>query len=278
VDLDEITYDVADGVAAIVLNRPQHLNAISSRPGGTRDQVLQALAAAEADPSVGCVLLSGAGRSFSGGGDISGNTKRELPIDDQRFIEEVDRFHDRLRSSTVPIVAAVHGHCLGAALSLVAACDFAIAAEGARLGYPEGRLGMVGASAIVATVGRQWAKFLMLSGELLTARQACAIGLVLTVEPDDRLAARARELAARIARMPRDAVLLNRRTIDAVADASGDGAGRVAARAYDTVTASMAARATAPDGRTFRSIIDGEGMQGLKEARKAQYTEPWLTD
>jgi hypothetical protein len=78
--------------------------------------------------------------------------------------------------------------------------------------------------------------------------------------------------------MPRDAVLLNRRAIDAVADATGDAAGRVAARAHDTVTASMAAHATAPDGRTFRSIIDSEGMEGLKAARQKQYADPWLRE
>jgi enoyl-CoA hydratase/carnithine racemase len=118
----------------------------------------------------------------------------------------------------------------------------------------------------------------MLTGELLTAHQARDIGLVLAVEPDDDLQPRARDLALRIARMPKDAVLLNRRTIDAVADASGEAAGRVAALAHDTVTASMAAHATAPDGRTFRSIIDTEGMQGMKAARQAQYAEPWLRD
>ena len=158
----------------------------------------------------------------------------------------------------------------------MASCDLVVAAEGARFGYPEGRLGLVGASAIVPVVGRQWAKFLMVTGELLTARQACAIGLVLAVEPDDRLHERAHDLAARIARMPRHAVMLNRRTIDAVADAGGDAAGRVAALAHDTVTASMAGLATAPDGRTFRSILDESGVEGVKVAQRQQFSEPWL--
>ena len=277
-ELAEVAYDVRDGVAHLVLNRPGQLNTISSRPGGTREQLLSALATAEADGAVGCVVLSGAGRSFSGGGDITGNPRRPRPIDDHQFIEAVDRFHQRLRTSTVPIVAAVHGYCLGAAVSLVASCDMVIAAEGARLGYPEGRLGLAGASAIVPVVGRQWAKFLMLTGELLTAQQARSIGLVLAVEPDDRLLERTHELAARIARMPRQAVLLNRRAIDAVADAGGEAAGRVAAIAHDAVTASMAADATAPDGRTFRAIIEESGIDGMKAAQRQQYVEPWLAD
>jgi len=276
VELDEVTYEVREGVAHIVLNRPEQLNAISSREGGTRDQLLAAIALAEADTSVGCAVLSGAGRSFSGGGDLTGNARRERPIDDRRFLEAVDQFHQRIRSSALPIVAAVHGYCLGAAVSLIASCDIVIAGEGARLGYPEARLGLVGASAIVPVVGRQWAKFLMLTGELLTSRQASAIGLVLTVEPDDRVQDRAHDLAARIARMPREAVLLNRRTIDAVADAGGDAASRVAALAHDTVTASMATHAAAPDGRTFQSIIEASGIDGMKAAQRQQFSEPWL--
>ena len=275
-DLDEIVYETEGGVADIVLNRPDRLNVISARPGGTRDQILSALERAEADSSVGCVVLRGAGRSFSGGGDLTGNARRERPLDDYRFMAAVDRFHDRVRTSGVPIVAAVHGYCLGAAVSLVACCDFVLAAESARLGYPEGRLGLVGASAVVPVVGRQWAKYLMLTGELVSAARARDMGLVLTVEPDGRLVERAHDLAGRIARMPREAVLLNRRAIDAVADAAGDAAGRVAALAHDTVTAAMAAHATAPDGRTFRAIIDGEGMEGVKAARLQQYTDPWL--
>ena len=78
--------------------------------------------------------------------------------------------------------------------------------------------------------------------------------------------------------MPREAVLLNRRAIDATADAAGDAAARPVALAADALTTNRAAHATAPDGRTFRSIIEAEGMGGLKAARHAQYSEPWLHD
>jgi enoyl-CoA hydratase/carnithine racemase len=110
----------------------------------------------------------------------------------------------------------------------------------------------------------------------LDARRAQQIGLVLTVEPDDELVERARELCRRLARLPRETVVLNKRTVDATADASGDAAGRVAAAARDVVTLSNSQHATAPDGRTFREIIDTEGMAGVKAARAAQFDEPWL--
>ena len=168
--LDEIEFRRAgEGVAEIVLNRPETLNAISGRPGGMRDQLLHALGLAERDGEIGCVVLRGAGRAFSGGGDITGNERRDLPADHERFLRTADEFHERVRTSEVPIIASVHGYCLGAGLTLAAACDVVIAGDGARFGFPEGRIGLAGATAVVPVVGRQWAKFLMISGELVTA-------------------------------------------------------------------------------------------------------------
>ncbi len=271
-----MTYSRVDAVGVITLNRPKMLNAISGRTGGTRDQILHALSLAEVDSEIGAIVLCGAGRSFCGGGDLTGNARRERSIDDLHFVESAAQFHDRLSRSAKPVIAAVHGHCLGAGLLLAAACDLVVAGESASFGFPEGRLGLVGASALVPVVGRQWAKFLTLTGESITAAAAREIGLVLAVEPDDKVFDRTVGLAARIARMPRHGVELNRRAIDAVADALGEAAARVAALAHDSITLSMAAHATAPDGRTFRSIIESEGIEGMKQARTAQHTEAWL--
>jgi enoyl-CoA hydratase/carnithine racemase len=277
-ELDEIKYAKADGVAEITLDRPEQRNPISSRVGGTRDQILWALDDAEADDEIGAVLLSGAGVAFSAGGDLTGNARRETAFEQHRFLEVAEQFHRRLRHSTVPTVAAVHGFCLGAAMHLISNCDLVIAAENARFGVPEGRIGLIGGAPLVEQVGRQWAKFLTLTGELIDARHAQRIGLVLTVEPDDEMLDRARELARRMARLPRQAVLLNKRTVDAIADAAGDAAGRIAGAAHDAITLANTPQATAPDGRTFREIIDTEGIDGMKAARAAQFDSPWLRD
>ena len=274
--LDEITYQLVDGVGEITLNRPDQLNPISARDGGTRDQIMWALGQAESDPEVGSILLRGAGKAFSAGGDLTGNARRETAAEQSAFMEQSEQFHSRMRTARLPIVAAVHGYCLGAALQLIATCDLVIAGRSARFGVPEGRIGLVGASPLVPLVGRQWAKFLVLTGELIDAEQACRIGLALTVEPDEELLERSRELCRRLARLPRAATLLNKRTVDAIAEASGEAAGRLAGAARDVVTLSDSARAEAPDGRTFRQILDAEGMAGMKEARAAQYREPWL--
>jgi enoyl-CoA hydratase/carnithine racemase len=135
-ELDEVIYERVGDVGIITLNRPQMLNAISGRAGGTRDQILYALNLAEADVEVGAVVLHGAGRAFCGGGDLTGNARRDRSIDDLHFAESAAVFHDRLSRSLVPVIAAVHGHCLGAGLLLAAACDFVIAAESASFGFP----------------------------------------------------------------------------------------------------------------------------------------------
>jgi enoyl-CoA hydratase/carnithine racemase len=275
-ELDEIAYHQADGVVEIVLDRPEKLNAISARAGGTRDQILEVLTGAEADDSVGAVLLRGEGRAFSVGGDLTGNQPRETEADHRAFLERAEVLHQRLRGSRLPIVAAVHGQCLGAAIALVAACDFVVAAAHATFCLPEGRIGLIGASPLVPIMGRQWAKFMILTGEPVGAELARELGLVLSVEADDELVPRARDLARRLARLPHEAAALNKRAVDEIADASGDAAGRDAGLARDAVTLTASARASAPDGRPFREILAAEGVEGLKRARAQQYAEPWL--
>ncbi len=276
VSLDEIAYATSDGIATVTLNRPEMRNAISGRSGGTRDQIIEALVIAESDDNLRCIILNGAGKSFCCGGDLTGNSRRETYEDDLAFLETADAFHARVRSSTKPIIAAVHGHCLGAGLLLAMSCDFVLAAESTLFGFPEARLGLVGATTLVDVVGRQWAKFLMTTGELISAAQAHELGLVFSVEPDGELGARAFDLARRLTRMPSQSVLANRRAIDAAADAGGATSLRGAAMKADAHTLGLAALATAPDGRTFRSIIDSDGIAGMKAAQAQQYSENWL--
>jgi enoyl-CoA hydratase/carnithine racemase len=274
-ELTDISYEKADGVAEVALNRPERRNAISGREGGTRDQILYALLDAEADGSVGSFLLRGEGSTFSAGGDLTGNAPRETFEEHSAFLESVDTFHRRLGSSPLPVVAAVQGLCLGAALSLAVSCDMVIAGDDARFGLPEGRIGLVGVTPLVPLIGAQWAKFLMLTGEMIDAETARSIGLVLTVEPADELLERARDLCRRLARLPREASALNLATVDAVAECVGDERRRTAIE-HDAATLLASARATAPDGRTFRDIIATEGIAGLKAARAAQYDSSWL--
>ena len=127
---DEITFATDGSVATITLDRPKMLNAISARPGGTRDQIVAALELAESDDTIGAVVLRGAGRAFCGGGDLTGYVRRETEAEHRAFLEGADAFHRRITDARLPVIAAVHGHCLGAGLLLH---KKAVAALGAAL-------------------------------------------------------------------------------------------------------------------------------------------------
>lgn len=271
-----LLYTVRDGVAVVTLNRPARLNALGMGPGSNREELLAALALADADPAVGAILLGAAGRAFCAGGDLGGATRRETVLDDHFFLEAAERFHACLRRVHKPVIAAVHGSCLGAGLALIAACDLVIAADDAVFGLVEGRIGLSGAATVVHLVGAAWAKFLIWTGETIDAWCAERIGLVLSVVSRAVLEDRSFELARRIGAMPREAVLLNKAAVDAQVEAGGRAGARAAGLPLDTATTAMARTARAPDGRLFREILRDEGMEGLKQARAQQYRDAWL--
>lgn len=274
--LNHLLYDKRDGVAHIILNRPDKLNALGIGPGSSRDEIAQCLRDADADADIGAVLISANGRAFCAGGDLSGAPATETVLDEQLFGEELVRFYAVIRDLHKPVIAAVHGLCLGAGLGFIAQCDIVLAADDARFGLIEGRIGHPGATEIVPLVGAAWAKFMMLTGEMISASRAAEIGLVLLTMPADLLLDRAFDLAWRIARLPREAVILNKAGIDKMIDVMGRASGRLVGRQQDAMTKDMARRARAPDGRTFDAILKSDGIEGVKRGRDAQFTGSWL--
>lgn len=273
---EHILYEVRGDVAHLVLNRPDKLNAIGAQ---TRNEIARALGIASDDPAIGCVLISANGRAFCAGGDLSRIVDAPAPDtleDNQRLNAEIMAFNAAIRETCKPVIAAVHGLCLGTALGFISQCDFVIAADDTRFGLIEGRIGHPGATDLVPVIGATWTKFLIMTGEMIDAWRAERIGLVLTVEPADQLLARATDLAERFARMPREALGLNKAAIEAVLESSGRAEGRIAGRERDAITKTAAAGARAPDGRTFEDILRDEGMAGMKAARGLQYAENWM--
>jgi enoyl-CoA hydratase/carnithine racemase len=264
------------GVAHLVLARPDRLNVLGFGAGSSRDEIVRALREADADPDVGAVLIRAEGRAFCAGGDVSGLPQDPTPAQDQAMIDEVDRFHAAVRATAKPLVAAVHGMCLGAGLAFMAQCDLVLAAEDATFGLPEGRFGHPGGAELSLLIGAPWAKFLIFTGESIDARRAQQLGLVLLTLPGERLHAAAADLCERIARMPREALCLNKAAINRAVEAAGRGAGRLAGRAGDVVTKAMSRHARTPDGRLFADVLAAEGVQGMKRARELRYTESWL--
>jgi enoyl-CoA hydratase/carnithine racemase len=276
VDWEHVLYRVHAGVAHIVLNRPEKLNAMGVGPGSNRAELVAAMELADTDPGVGAILVSAAGRAFCAGGDLVGVVPAVTALEHQRFIEQIAVANARVRNVHKPTVAAVHGMCLGSGMGLMAQFDLVIAGADARFGLIEGRIGHPGSTELVPLIGAAWAKYLMLTGEIIDATRAQQIGLVLQVEPVESLVARCVDLAERLARLPREAAELNKASINAMNDAMGRGVGTAIGRAFDVATRTMSIDSRAPDGRRFDEILQQEGMQAMKAARDQQYGSPWL--
>ena len=190
---------VEDGVATIVIDRPSVKNALDLE---TVREFRSALVELGADAEVGVLIITGAGESsFVSGADINDIRARQrddgLAAINSTLFAEVERFPR-------PTIAAVNGYALGGGCELALACDIRVAADSAKFGQPELGLGIIpGAGAtqrLPKVVGMGWAKHLILSGDVIDAKQALEIGLVTAIMPASQLQVRARELARRILR------------------------------------------------------------------------------
>jgi enoyl-CoA hydratase len=186
-------------VALITVNRPDKRNALNIK---TREEGAALLDQLRADDSVGAVVITGAGdKAFIAGADIAefagrtANMQREVMLGRSLFTA-IDTFPK-------PIIAMVNGYCLGGGCELALACDLRIASENASFGQPEINLGIIpgggGTQRLTRLVGEGKAMELILTGEIIDAKTAFAIGLVNHVVPPDQLESRTMEIANRIA-------------------------------------------------------------------------------
>jgi len=193
-----VLYESNDRVATITLNRPEKLNAISH---ATAAQVEVALARAEADPEVRVIIITGAGRAFSSGADLSGP---KPPVGARTLWERYEATENRqgafFRSKKITI-SAVNGHCLGRGMELALWCDLVVAAEDAKFGQPEVRHGSFVSTIVPWLMGIQKAKLFMLTGDLMDARQAEACGMAAMVV-SGRAEVEATKLAHKLAQLP----------------------------------------------------------------------------
>jgi enoyl-CoA hydratase len=187
----------SEGVLLLTLNRPEKLNALSK---ALLEVLRDHLAAAEADGGIGCVVMTGAGRAFAAGADISDMLERGVAsyADPERLAcwRAVEAF-------AKPLVAAVNGYALGGGLELALLCDIVIAAEGAKFATPEIKIGSFpgdgGTQRLPRVVGKSFAMQMVLTGEMVDAVLAERKSLVSEVVSAERLLPRALEIAASIA-------------------------------------------------------------------------------
>ncbi|HEX8969458.1 MAG TPA: enoyl-CoA hydratase-related protein [Chloroflexota bacterium] len=208
--------DLHAGVQTITLNQPDKVNALS---GAMLETLSSVVRAAERDPSIRAVVLTGAGRGFSSGADLS---EFDFTAGDMDAGEHLRARYNpliaRLRGLEKPILAAINGVAAGAGLSLALACDLRYAGASARLVVAFVKIGLVPDAGLMyflpRLVGPAKALELSWTGDPIDAREACELGMVNRVVPDDQLLGETQALAARLAAAPARAVALIKRAIN----------------------------------------------------------------
>ncbi|QRG07333.1 enoyl-CoA hydratase/isomerase family protein [Xanthobacter dioxanivorans] len=218
-DYEDVTYEKTGAVARLTVARPGRLNAYRDQ---TADELKAAFARAEADPDVRCAVLTGEGRAFGAGYDLSSIAPDTLPALDAVLEDHFNPLVRQMRDSRLPIVAMVNGPCAGAAVGIALATDIVVAGRSAYFYQPFAGLALVpdaGNSAFLTHLsGRVRAAGMMLLGEKISAEEALSFGLVWQVHDDAALAQEAEMIATRLATLDPGAVAATKRLIRHASD------------------------------------------------------------
>ena len=214
--MNNIRIEISESIATLTIDRPAVKNALNLETVKECHRALDELAE---NSDVGVLIITGAGESsFVSGADINDirarNVAEGLAAINSSLFAKIDRFPR-------PVIAAINGYALGGGCELALACDIRVAADTAKFGQPELGLGIIpGAGAtqrLPRIVGLGWAKHLVLTGDIIDAKQALDIGLVTAIMPAAQLQVRARELAKKILRQGPLAAKLAKLTLNASA-------------------------------------------------------------
>ena len=260
---DDVLYETDAGVARITLNRPIVLNAINRNVTRLLDAAFDR---AEADDDVRAVILSGAGRAFSAGGDLWAS----LYPDDDPAPDSLD-VQMRIWSFPKPVIASVRGHAVGQGCELAGVCDFTVASENARLGEIQIRHGF-GVPVLITPflVSQKQAKEVLLLGEVIGAEDALRMGMINRIVPDDQLEDAATEVASKLAALPPSVVRLNKRLVNMVYEQVGL-IDAVRYRDNEALKELMEAEDTVGAGR--QKIREDQGWAAFKRERDRGYEE-----
>ncbi|MDR6535063.1 crotonase/enoyl-CoA hydratase family protein [Variovorax soli] len=233
---EHLVFEVLERVARITLNRPDRRNALSW-------EMLTELRAAllEADDlrSVSVIVLEGAGPDFCAGYDMKSAYARYASEGDAALdyrsgsgsfdddVWKLERFQELLRTAFVvhkPVIAKVHGHCVAGGTDLALYCDMVIAADDARIGFPATRaMGSPPNHMWIYNVGPQWAKRLLLTGDMVSGVDAARIGLVVASAPAARLEEEVATLANRLATVDPELLATQKRIVNLALELAGAG-------------------------------------------------------
>ena len=254
---ETITLNVADRIATLTINRPDKLNALNNRVIAELGEMIDSL---RADRDVGGIILTGAGRAFVAGADIS--ELEEVAGDSaEALAKRGQSVFRRFETSPKPTIAAVNGFALGGGCELAMACHVRVASENAKFGQPEVKLGLIpgygGTQRLPRLVGKGRALQLLLTGEMIDAQEAFRIGLVnRVVAANELLSAANAMMRAMLANAPL--------ALAACVTAVNDGADA----ALDTALALEASAF----GRLGATADKREGTRAFLEKRAATFT------
>jgi len=217
-----ILLDIVDGVATVTLNRPDRLNSFTA---AMHEELRAALAAAREDKSVRCLLLTGAGRGFCAGQDLSDRAVapgQEAPDLGASIETNYNPLVRTLRELPMPVVCAVNGVAAGAGANIALACDIVLAARSASFIQAFCKIGLIpdsgGTWTLPRLVGHARAMGLAMLGDKLSAEQAEAWGMIWKAVDDDKLAAEAGALARQLATQPTQGLALIKRALNVSLD------------------------------------------------------------
>ncbi|MET7639435.1 enoyl-CoA hydratase [Streptomyces sp. NPDC005438] len=253
-EYDTILVERRGRVGVLTLNRPEALNALNLQ---VMEEVVQAATTLDRDPEIGCLLLTGSDRAFAAGADI-----KEMRPQSYMDVYLADWFStwDRLAEIRTPTVAAVAGYALGGGCELAMMCDVLLAADTAKFGQPEIKLGVIpgigGSQRLTRAVGKAKAMELCLTGRTMGAEEAERAGLVSRVVPADDLAAEAHRTAETIAEMSAPVAMMVKESVN---------------RSFETSLAEGVRFERRVFHATFATEDQKEGMAAFVEKRKPHF-------
>jgi enoyl-CoA hydratase len=213
-----IVVETRGRVGVIRLNRPKALNALNA---ALKDELLAAAERFDADPGVSCIVITGSDKAFAAGADIKEMASKTYS---EVFAEDFAAEYERLMRVRKPLIAAVAGFALGGGCELAMMCDLIIAADTAKFGQPEIRLGVIpgmgGTQRLIRAVGKAKAMDLILTGRTMDAVEAERSGLVARVVPASALLDEAMKVAETIASLSLPSVLAAKEAINRALETS----------------------------------------------------------
>jgi enoyl-CoA hydratase len=244
----------SDAIVVFRLNRPQVRNALNLE---VRTRLADEVTRHAADPAIRCLIVTGSDTMFAAGADIS-EMAEAGPV--EVMARNVQKYWRTIMDCPKPVIAAIEGFALGGGLELALCADIIIAGEGARLGLPEVKLGILagggGTQKLARLVGSKRAMLLLLTGKMFGAAEAHAMGVASEVAPTGQALARAIEIATDIAAMPPIAVMQIKEIVNAGLNAPLDTALMLERKAFQL---------------QFATRDQKEGMRAFIEKRKPTF-------